>query len=162
MSSFLENKDFARRYIAETRRISSEAVSEQEVKTCLSDVLKTVDMLIRNREDELDYEWGRKDCEACDILRSTISDQVEYDLDLDYEDDVDLASEITSVIYKPSTALQATSPSTKHGMNGQASGIMERIVMIVRSLVPGSRQQRPKLTRRLASRLSVDTSSSNS
>jgi hypothetical protein len=38
ISSFLESKDFARRYVAETRGITSEAVSEQEVKTCLSDL----------------------------------------------------------------------------------------------------------------------------
>lgn len=96
ISSFLETKVFARRYVAQTRGITAEAVSEQEVNTCLSDILQTVGMLIRDREEELDDEWRQKDYEALDILRSTISDQVEYDLDIDYVDDIDLASEYFS------------------------------------------------------------------
>lgn len=91
ISSFLESKDFARRYVAETRGITSEAVSEQEVKTCLSD-LETVGLIVGWRESEIYGEWVEKDNEARDILESTISGQVEYDLEIECDDDACTAS----------------------------------------------------------------------
>lgn len=88
---FLKSEEFERLFVAEKRGVPLEAVNEQDVNGYLAD-LGAGRKAVEHFEDKTFYEWLDKTGDASKLLRSTISDYIEYDLDPDLDPDSDHCS----------------------------------------------------------------------